>query len=237
MGYYDLDSILSESERVICVTKYDALHLGYMCSQSLEGLGLASRKRNNQGKYKKTGEGEEEDDLDAVLETRVLKAETKVELPLWLAKCLSVRNLASIEPPRYLAKRFRISLLADPGSMDVRSRTPYFFAVGVSLSEFLPQQPYEELRWDLIAAFISRYQDMIDKAQNSRNEDVSKLTRPLTELEQKLFSAGYIASNEYYRWKDRKTTKLRAAYVVNKGMKRGVGHGISAHKRRRVSMT
>ena len=172
--YYDIDSILAEDERVPSVFNFDALHLGYMTSQAGDvGMDLSGVRRSKRGRYGNDDDDDDDDDEDeAIFQSTVLKRESKVDLPLWLSRGLARRELVTIGTPRSYGARFRVSLLADPRAVDLRSRGAYYFRVGARLAPFFADMPgMEELRLDLAQALISRYQDMIDKAQSSPNED------------------------------------------------------------------
>ncbi len=53
----------------------------------------------------------------------------------------------------------------------------------------------------LVQALSARYHNILDRSQNSRNEDTTRFTYGLTQLERSLFQAGYNAAHE--QWKVR----------------------------------
>ena len=99
-GYYDLDSILCEEERIPAVFATDAVNLGFLDPSSAE-----------------------ED----------LKQDTKIELPLWLAKSLDAKNMVHLELPKYYGTKFLLHLSADPSVVNIREKSPFFFAVSAVL--------------------------------------------------------------------------------------------------------
>lgn len=60
----------------------------------------------------------------------------------------------------------------------------------------------------------------MDSSQNAFNEDTSKLTEKLDEVERTLFKAGQSGLNEFQRWETRQTDKLTTSLMVQNHKKR-----------------
>jgi GINS complex subunit 3 len=58
-----------------------------------------------------------------------LKQDTKIELPLWLAKSLDAKNMVHLEKPKYFGTKFMLHLSADPSVVNIREKSPFFFKV------------------------------------------------------------------------------------------------------------
>jgi hypothetical protein len=64
-----------------------------------------------------------------------LKADTRVELPLWLAQILYTATFVTLDLPKHYRPAFRNHLLADPS---VPTLPPYYYAVGQRLALLYP---------------------------------------------------------------------------------------------------
>jgi len=142
--------------------------------------------------------------------------DTKVELPLFLAKMLSKKQLVVLSVPKCYEAKFRSNMNADASVMDLH-RYPYYYDVGQDLSLLLKEA---DLHGILQKAFAQRYKMILDKSQNMRNADTTEFTTRLTTNENKLFEAGYLSSIEYEKWKNRKNSKITTASVINSNRKR-----------------
>mmetsp|Transcript_17413 Transcript_17413/g.38052 ORF Transcript_17413/g.38052 Transcript_17413/m.38052 type:complete len:184 (+) Transcript_17413:3-554(+) len=130
-----------------------------------------------------------------------LEQGTMVELPVWLAKELGKGGFADVAAPKCYAHRFRTFLLADPVVINLRDRSLYYYETGIVLASFVRDN--EALLTALVKTLSLRFCDILDKSQNSRNEEVSKLTRTLTKLETHLFNQGRSCAADMYSWKRR----------------------------------
>jgi len=143
---------------------------------------------------------------------------SKVELPIWLGLALGAGNFVDLQLPMMFQGRFLLSLLADPPVMNLRDKSPYYYEVGAQLSHFLRSRGEggRPLIHDLVTAFSTRYGDILDKSQNSRGEDTTKVTKKLTQLERELFKSGYDAANELHRWKRRQGEFIVSAHPTKR---------------------
>ena len=149
--------------------------------------------------------------LDPSTEDEDLEAGTKVELPFWLLTALAARNMVAVESPSFYGPKFRSELLADPSVLDIRSRCPFFYNLGVAATAIFAD---DELLPSLMKCLVARYRKILDTSQNSHNEDTSKFTRNLTHLELELYRAGYRGAEQYFRWKNRQCERLAVSSVI-----------------------
>ena len=63
-----------------------------------------------------------------------LLADTRVEVPLWLATQLALRQYVTLELPRVFQPAFREMLLADPCVVDLQAKCAYFYEFGIKLA-------------------------------------------------------------------------------------------------------
>lgn len=147
----------------------------------------------------------------------LLSAGAKAELPLWLATRFADKLFVHVDAPKCFCGRFRTYLLADPTVVNLRERSASYYDTGFSIAGFVGQD-CPALTAALIRTLAMRFADILDKAQNSRNEDISNLTRGMTNLERRLFEAGHRGADEMYHWKRRDSTRVVAAAA--RGLKR-----------------
>jgi len=136
--------------------------------------------------------------------------DTKVDLPLWLARTLAGKQLVKLTLPKCYEPRFRNSLNADPCVVDLH-RFQYYYDTGLKLASYLQDEDLKNL---LERTFLARYKMILQKSLHMRDADVTEFTTQLTVVELKLFQAGYISSIEYESWKNRKGKKIATASVL-----------------------
>jgi len=66
--------------------------------------------------------------------TSQLKKDTAVELPLWMAQALVLKNMVKLKLPKYFGDSFRVTLLAQPAVMNLQDRSPFFYEFGLKLA-------------------------------------------------------------------------------------------------------
>ena len=135
---------------------------------------------------------------------------TQVELPFWLVLILAEKNFISIQTPKYYKPKFRTHLLADPSVVNIRERSQYFYTVGAKLSKFLPIEEAKAILYTLVYSLSARYRTILDRCQNSYNEDNTKFISTLSCVESKLFYAGFKSSKEMHSWKTREGEKIKS---------------------------
>lgn len=139
--------------------------------------------------------------LDSTVQSADLPKDSKVELPIWLALPLAEHFFGTVDAPKCFAHRFRTYLLADPVVINLRERSPFYYESGLHLASLV--RDGKALVDALVKSLALRYADILDKSQNSRNEDLSNTTSGFTELERKLFIAGHKGADDMYRFKRR----------------------------------
>ena len=66
-----------------------------------------------------------------------LQKDAVVELPFWLGREFSDRNMAKLELPKCYGSKMRDIILAGAASVDLRDHSHYYFDVGLKLSKIL----------------------------------------------------------------------------------------------------
>ncbi|MBA0569015.1 hypothetical protein Golob_006479, partial [Gossypium lobatum] len=72
--------------------------------------------------------------IDPSSETNSVEQGAKVELPLWLAQDLYLRQAISISVPACFNQRTRLEIQADAACVDLKSRSPYFYEFGCKIA-------------------------------------------------------------------------------------------------------
>lgn len=72
--------------------------------------------------------------LDPNLEADMLPENSKVSLPLWLAKEFSDRGIVRIESPAFLGSKMQNEIASGSNTINFREFSPYFFELGLKIS-------------------------------------------------------------------------------------------------------
>ena len=146
---------------------------------------------------------------------------SQVDLPLWMATSLADRGMVEVRNPVNFDVGVRNALKADPGSVNLRVRNPYYYEVGMDLCTLVgASELARDLPGILRKVLAVRFNDIFDRSMNSPNEDTTMLTQDLTNLERELFESGHQSASRLFKWKTRKLTRLSTARVFRRGMKR-----------------
>lgn len=70
-----------------------------------------------------------------------LPVNSRQQLPLWLARSLQQRNHIQIELPACYGNSYREGMRSDPGHMNLRDHSEYYFEIGKELSELCAPPP------------------------------------------------------------------------------------------------
>lgn len=138
-----------------------------------------------------------------------LLQDTKLELPMWLAKglCTKRRRIVSISYPKTYKEAIRSALEADANTINLHRNGPYFFSFGIKLLSFdLPErghlansllevsyiipQVWLYMYLFILQTFIKRFRKLMDESQNAFQIDLTMFTKSLDQMEKYLFSLG-----------------------------------------------
>lgn len=184
-NYYDIDDILSEETRVPTRFLVNASQLGHFVP------GNEVQRITN------------------------LPKGTKLELPLWLSKVLEEKSMVQVDIPSCYGSRSRSRLRADPWSINIRDKCPYFYRVGRMLSQMKTDRDLMNLLKEICAL---RHLKILDNI--TLNEDMSNFKRNLSNAEMKSFQAGYNTASRIHKWKAGESGVLTASKIVRSGRKR-----------------
>lgn len=149
-------------------------------------------------------------------QSKDLKPGAKVDLPFWLAKSLSGRNMVSMENPGFYSKRFTDGLIAAPASVNLQKTCPYYHTLGCKYAQ---AKKDKDLIVRLQESLNARKKEIMDKAHYCEGSTHDPFRSKLSFIEKKLFDSVYNAEKEMHDWKNgvQKTSRKR---------KRGYGHHI-----------
>eukprot|EP01101_Sappina_pedata_P000333 TRINITY_DN10359_c0_g1_i1.p1 TRINITY_DN10359_c0_g1~~TRINITY_DN10359_c0_g1_i1.p1 ORF type:complete len:200 (+),score=77.28 TRINITY_DN10359_c0_g1_i1:80-601(+) len=148
--------------------------------------------------------------LDNTSTQKDLKANAKLNLPLWLAEPLCSANITEIGMPKTLSTKARNSLIAN--SSISLERSPFFFEIARKVAD---HHDDEELRRIAIAALSERCRVICNKCQNENwmSDDYFRFSQSLTETEKKFMAIGREATIEFENWRGEKTKKMLPASI------------------------
>ncbi|KAA0151824.1 hypothetical protein FNF27_03299 [Cafeteria roenbergensis] len=155
--------------------------------------------------------------LDSTSDREDIEADTRVELPLWLADALSKRNMVSVDLPRGFGSRTRQALLADAMSVPLRERSAHCFHLCVRAAEISSRPEALDLPRVARVALSARAATSLDRATNSVGTDVAALRAQLTDIELALFERGYDVARDRLEWRRRLIPSMRVS-----GLERGI---------------
>ncbi|XP_054277349.1 DNA replication complex GINS protein PSF3-like [Macrosteles quadrilineatus] len=105
--------------------------------------------------------------LDPSSETKDMEQGTSLELPYWIVKTLSNRevNVLEVEPPKIFKENYRDILKADANVVDLHKMCKFFYQFGKLLS-YIETWNGREIRNMLVETFRNRFRQLMDWAQN-----------------------------------------------------------------------
>jgi len=156
--------------------------------------------------------------LDASGEHADIKANSKLELPLWLAQVLNrptYGQVVSITLPKLYRQSHRKMLQAGAEVVNLHTWGPHYYESGRHLMR-LRHPDSADLGRALYETLLSRMRSIMDASMNLTEDDTSDFTASLDELERGLFSAGQLSRRRLQRWMRRQTAQLTTdAHVHN----------------------
>ncbi|EXJ95271.1 DNA replication complex GINS protein psf3 [Capronia coronata CBS 617.96] len=173
MSYYDVDAILTDSQKLPCTFELDVPGLGY-----LEG---------NVGGMVKAGTK-----IDLPMWLGIMLAVSTGNAP-------DSSQLVTLDFPTPLQQRVINALKADPRTVDLRAQAPHFYALGARIMELFDDTAVLDT---LINTFKMRAAEIADQAHNPRGAlgDGAEFLRGLDETERQLFKAAHEGPKAVRAW-------------------------------------
>ncbi|KAG9245304.1 hypothetical protein BJ878DRAFT_419472 [Calycina marina] len=188
MSYYDLDSILTDGQKVPTTIELEVPGLGYL--------------DNAPGRPLKAG----------------TKVDLPLWLSQMLAvSAYSTKHIADLEPPSCLAPRVMNALKADPKSVDIRALSSHFYEFAVRILELLDEVlVYQDACAVLMETWRRRAAEISDHASNAGQNrggggmgstDGVEFLRGLDDSERYLFRAAHDGTKAMRSWMGEMTKK------------------------------
>ncbi|KEF57525.1 DNA replication complex GINS protein psf3 [Exophiala aquamarina CBS 119918] len=173
MSYYDVDAILTDSQKLPCTFELDVPGLGY-----LDG---------NAGQTIKAGSK-----IDLPMWLGILLAVSSGNTP-------GATPLVSLDFPEPLQQRVINALKADPKSVDLRVQAPHFYALGARIMDLFEDQDVLDT---LVDTFKQRAAEIADHAHHARGAlgEGAEFLRGLDESERQIFKAAHEGSKAVRVW-------------------------------------
>lgn len=133
-SYWSISDILADSARIPCSFNIDVPNLAHLAADAsvLEQQQFQASQQSQQEKGQ--GRGNSDDAVNAAV-TGTIKEKTKLELPFWLVELLALNDIVTPSLPRPYSQRVRNALNADANSVQLRSQSNWWYAVGMRLAE------------------------------------------------------------------------------------------------------
>ncbi|GBL49717.1 DNA replication protein [Candidozyma auris] len=171
MGYYDIDDILAENEKVPCV--FNATY---------PGLGFLDGSPN-----------------------RPLEKDTKVELPMWLAKLLAMSELSAqsdlsfveMLTPEFISNKVLSAIRADPTSVDLHSLKANYYKLAEQWIYIFNDRPVAEIVMEMLK---QRALEIDNFASNTNKHVNSSFLHSLDEFEKKLYRVTAESKRRMRNW-------------------------------------
>ncbi|KAK2155766.1 hypothetical protein LSH36_232g04066 [Paralvinella palmiformis] len=163
--------------------------------------------------------------IDPSLDSSNIPKGTKLELPFWLAKALCSRRkqCVTIDLPKHYKEVYRDVFNADANVVDLHKLGPYFYRFGSHLLHFEhPESP--DIAKSLLKVFQARFRDIMDASQNAYDQDMSKMTEKLDEMEKVIFFHGQKGLKDLQMWETREGEKIKISEMVINHRKRKRTH-------------
>lgn len=103
-------------------------------------------------------------------------------MPFWIAREFHLRNVASVSMPPRFNKKTREEIGADDAHVDLRSQCSYLYELGCKIVQLIGDKSIGNL---LLAAFQTRYKEVLIKAHTASSALTPKFQSVLTKEETK----------------------------------------------------
>jgi GINS complex subunit 3 len=103
-----------------------------------------------------------------------------VEVPLWLATSLAIKEFVSLELPRVFQHAFRQMLHADPAVVDLQQKCYYFYEFGIKLATLIADP---DLGHTLCRSLNTRFVEIVRRTANRKQAESLDFTSRLAHLE------------------------------------------------------
>ncbi|GAB2299552.1 hypothetical protein Dimus_033617 [Dionaea muscipula] len=136
--------------------------------------------------------------LDPSSETNNVEHGAKVELPFWLGQELHARQAVAMSIPPCFNQMTRKEIQADAASVDLRSRSPYFYELGCKIAPLVADKTIGSF---LLYTLTNRYKGILCKAHTATFATAAKPLSILTKEETQLYEAAQSSMMAFKKWR------------------------------------
>ena len=164
--------------------------------------------------------------LDSSLVGEDVAQGTPMELPLWLAEELKLKDLVEVTLPKAYSRKSRSNIKADAVAAKLRELSPFFYSVGLRLGPLLRNhEEARQLSQDVREVLADRAAGILQRARTGLGADVSSYRGKLTDLEQQIFDAASAFTAAKLSWRREEAGMMRPPAAALGGMGGGGGGG------------
>lgn len=148
--------------------------------------------------------------LDSSLVGEDVREGQPMELPLWLAEELKLKDLVEVALPKAYSRKSRANIKADAVAAKLRELSPFFYSVGLRLGPLLREHEEAKLlSQDVREVLADRAAGILQRARTGLGADVSSYRGKLTDLEQQIFDAASAFTAAKLSWRREEAGMMR----------------------------
>jgi hypothetical protein len=259
-SYYDIDAILAEQEHVSVIFRNGAYDLGKVLlpqkintqdktdhgnnilldSSSNNNITHDEDTNNQSNNSLNSSDAVDDEDTNEVFSddendtiranVNDIPANTRVEMPFWLARVLGKRQFVTVELPKWV--NTLESCDAEWEAVNLKAITPHFYTFGHDLASFIYNNNWfsterrtacEKLQEYVLRAFAKRFSIILNSSNGLVKENMISITRKLSSNEEQLFRLAQKGVDEYDKWKTQSVGKAiikqSDLYTQNSGLR------------------
>lgn len=166
-------------------------------TRDIHGLGYMRKQESVKGKMDAINPLSQESGP----QSKDLEEDSKVEIPLWLAKAWNERQIVEIDLPRHYTGKFLTGLKVGGDHVNLSEQSPYYYSNGVECAKLCSDENIDRVLPTLTNAFVVRFKNILLQAQNFQRSQFSSFTQNLTQDELDLFDITRKSYESYQDWK------------------------------------
>ena len=109
-----------------------------------------------------------------------LPADSRIEMPWWLACQLAARNSVALDLPKMLQPTYRAMILAEPEVVDLQSKAPFFFEFGIMYADLIRELDIGSMLCKIMEA---RYKEIVKRTVNRKQSESQEFVGRLCNME------------------------------------------------------
>lgn len=135
-SYWDTSSILADAVRLPCHVTRDVPGLSHLQGNNELSAGLPSSARTTTAASSES-QGDKRTSSSSHNNDGVLRKNTRIDVPFWLAELLALHGIVDLSVPRPYSARVRNALDAEAKSVQLRNLSAWWYAIGIRLGALM----------------------------------------------------------------------------------------------------